>query len=232
MRGEFSLSHGGLKRARNRKRWIRPKKAYSSPGLLYSEPGLCAPFLTVIPVAAIVPPLCTAETGPGSQAWLEDTFAALSGESSVAIGNVGVAAQDVLEPIFLSLHVVAIGRARDVGLQPYGQRQPVPRQPAKAVAFVGTRSGLLNVDSLLYRSVGSGACARGLRAPLARLVWSRACDGKCHGDYWSRPFLVALFIKQAAQNSEASVFSATPSAKRHGGAFVRPRCRGLSSLPS
>ena len=177
MRGEFSLSHGGLKRARNRKRWIRPKKAYSSPGLLYSEPGLCAPFLTVIPVAAIVPPLCTAETGPGSQVWLADTFAPLSGESSVAIGNVGVAAQDVLEPIFLSLHVVAIGRARDVGLQPYGQRQPVPRQPAKAVAFVGTRSGLLNVDSLLYRSVGSGARAHGQRAPLARLVWIRACDG-------------------------------------------------------
>jgi hypothetical protein len=31
------MSHGGLKRARNWKRWIRPKNTYSSPGLLYSE---------------------------------------------------------------------------------------------------------------------------------------------------------------------------------------------------
>ena len=37
MRGEFSLSHGGLNRARNWKRWIRPKNAYSSTRLLYSE---------------------------------------------------------------------------------------------------------------------------------------------------------------------------------------------------
>ena len=41
VRGEFSLSHGGLKRARSCKRWIRPKKAYSSRGLLYSEIKLC-----------------------------------------------------------------------------------------------------------------------------------------------------------------------------------------------
>jgi hypothetical protein len=31
------MSHGGLKRARSRKRRIQPKEAYSSPGLLYSE---------------------------------------------------------------------------------------------------------------------------------------------------------------------------------------------------
>ena len=40
VRGEFSLSHGGLNRARNWKRWIRPKKTYSSTRLLYSESGL------------------------------------------------------------------------------------------------------------------------------------------------------------------------------------------------
>ena len=31
------MNHGGLKRARSRKRRIQPKKAYSSSGLLYSE---------------------------------------------------------------------------------------------------------------------------------------------------------------------------------------------------
>ena len=33
------MNHGGLKRARSRKRRIQPKKAYSSSGLLYSESG-------------------------------------------------------------------------------------------------------------------------------------------------------------------------------------------------
>ena len=87
------------------------------------------------------------------------------------------AVQDILGAVFLSLHVAGVGRACDFGLQPHGQRQPVPRQPAKTAALVDTRRRLLNVDDLRYRSVGSGAHAESQRAPLARLVWSWAGHG-------------------------------------------------------
>jgi hypothetical protein len=91
----------------------------------------------------------------------------------VAIGNVGVAARIEneastanLPKTFLSRYfylcmslvlaaLVMSGFSRIVNANLFHANPPRP------VAFVGTRSGLLNVDSLLYRSVGSGAHAEG-----------------------------------------------------------------------
>ena len=47
--GGASASHGGLKRARNWKRWIQPKKTYSFAGLLYSE--RCSLVFDLFPAA-------------------------------------------------------------------------------------------------------------------------------------------------------------------------------------
>ena len=51
VRGESPMSHGRLTRARNWKRWIRPKQAYSSSGLLSSDVGIIRSPLraTVLP---------------------------------------------------------------------------------------------------------------------------------------------------------------------------------------